>query len=108
METPETSGSSAEFESADHDSTEHEVSDEILAQLAQGIEIEVSADSLAGISANNVPAEETPAQFYSSDAEPERQPQSAAETPEYSGEHALPESEPSTEQEKSRKAAAGE
>ncbi len=89
--------------------TEQEISDEILAQLTQGIEIEVSADSLAGLSSTNVPAEEAPTRFYSSDAEPERQPLPSAEATEHVSEHASsPESETTTEPEKSRKAAAGE
>jgi segregation and condensation protein B len=106
METPETPESSTENE---EEATEHEISDEILAQLASGIEIEVSADSLAGLSATDIPAEESPAAFYSNDAEPERQPQSASEATENAAEQ-LPssESESPTEPEKSRKAAAGE
>jgi segregation and condensation protein B len=106
METPETPGSSTETE---EESTEHEISDEILAQLASGIEIEVSADSLAGLSATDIPAEESPTQFYSSDAEPERQPQSASEATENAAEQSPPpENESLSEPEKSRKAAAGE
>ena len=94
IETPEASAPSTEYESStEQEGTEQEISDEILAQLASGIEIEVSAESLAALSSNDVPAEEAPAQFYSSDAEPER----AAKT----------ESDP-TEPEKSRGAAAGE
>jgi segregation and condensation protein B len=102
METPEIPESSTEQDGYE---TEHEISDEILAQLTQGIEIEVSADSLAGLSSNNVPAEEAPTQFYSSHAEPEHQPSPASET---TTDHSQPESETTTEPEKSRKAAAGE
>jgi segregation and condensation protein B len=116
METPESSESSTEYEpsteyeaSTGQESTEQEISDEILAQLAQGIEIEVSADSLAALASTEVPSEESPAAFYSSDAEPERQPQPAPKASETGSEHATSaESEPATEQEKSRKAAAGE
>ncbi len=85
--------------------TEQEISDEILAQLTQGIEIEVSADSLAVLSASDVPAEDSPAQFYSSDAEPERQPLPATEN---GADQSSSESETTTEPEKSRKATAGE
>jgi segregation and condensation protein B len=88
---------------------EQEISDEILAQLTQGIEIEVSADSLAALSSTEVPAEESPAQFYSSDAEPERQTLPSAEAAENAGDQPWsPENESTTEKEKSRKAAAGE
>jgi segregation and condensation protein B len=111
METAETSVAATEYESSiDADSTAHEISDEILAQLTQGIEIEVSADSLAALSSSEIPAEEAPAQFYSSDAEPERQAvpsaQVADNAAEQSSEHAAPENE--SEPEKSKKAAAGE
>jgi segregation and condensation protein B len=82
---------------------EQEISDEILAQLTQGIEIEVSADSLAALSSTDVPAEESPAQFYSSDPEPERQPLPAENAAEQT-----PSETESTEPEKSRKATAGE
>ena len=106
---PETPESATEYDPSAE--TEQEISDEILAQLTQGIEIEVSADSLAALSASDVPAEESPAQFYSSDAEPERQPipaaQSSESVKEHSSEHSSEESELS-EPEKSRKAAAGE
>jgi len=64
---------------------------------------------LADLSASDVPAEESPAQFYSSDAEPERQPLPTAEATEHAGDQASsPENESATEPEKSRKAAAGE
>jgi segregation and condensation protein B len=95
--------------STDEEGTEREISDEILAQLASGIEIEVSADSLAALSSTDVPAEEAPAQLYSSDAEPEAQPLSTPEATTTEAENATsPESEHPTEPEKSRKAAAGE
>jgi segregation and condensation protein B len=107
METPESQPCDAETEG-----TEREISDEILAQLTQGIEIEVSADSLAALSSSNVPAEGTPAEFYSSDAEPEREPlpnAQASENPaEQSSDQATSESDPQNEREKSRGAAAGE
>jgi hypothetical protein len=103
MKTPESPESSTEPEGFE---TEHEISDEILAQLAQGIEIEVSADSLAALSSSEVPAEESPAQFYSSDAEPERQPIPAAENA--ADQQPSEDSDSTTEPEKSRKAAAGE
>ncbi len=107
METPASPEASLEPEASYE--TEQEISDEILAQLTQGIEIEVSADSLGGLSATNVPAEESPAQFYSSDAEPERQPLPTAEATEHAGDQgSSPETESTTEPEKSRKAAAGE
>jgi segregation and condensation protein B len=108
-ETRESSESATEYDPSAE--TEQEISDEILAQLNQGIEIEVSADSLAAFSATDAPAEESPAQFYSSDAEPERQPipatRSSEGAQEHAGEHSSEESEAS-EPEKSRKAAAGE
>jgi segregation and condensation protein B len=105
METP----AEASIEPEASYETEQEISDEILAQLTQGIEIEVSADSLEGLSSTNVPAEESPAQFYSSDAEPERQPLPTAEATEHAGDQgSSPETESTTEPEKSRKAAAGE
>lgn len=98
--------------SLDNDSAPHEISDEILAQLTQGIEIEVSADSLAALSSNETPAEEAPAQFYSSDAEPEQQlmptSQAAENVSEQSSEHGETEGESPSEKEKSRGAAAGE
>jgi segregation and condensation protein B len=100
MESPESQESFAETEA-----TEQEISDEILAQLTQGIEIEVSADSFAALSPTDIPAEDSPAQFYSSDAEPERQPLPATES---AGEQSSPDAEPTTEPEKSRGAAAGE
>jgi segregation and condensation protein B len=54
---------------------EHEISEELLAQLARGIEVEGSADMFVSQSgaelSSEVPAEEAPAAFYSSDAEPE-------------------------------------
>jgi segregation and condensation protein B len=107
METPASPEASIEPEASYE--TEQEISDEILAQLTQGIEIEVSADSLAALSASDVPAEESPAQFYSSDAEPERQTLPSAEAPEHAGDQASsPENESTAEKEKSRKAAAGE
>ncbi len=109
----EASGSpepSTEYESStDEEGTEREISDEILAQLASGIEIEVSADSLAALSSTDVPTKEAPAQFYSSDAEPEAQALSTPEATTTEAENATsPESEHPTEPEKSRKAAAGE
>jgi segregation and condensation protein B len=107
METPASAEASIEPEASYE--TEQEISDEILAQLTQGIEIEVSADSLAALSSTEVPAEESPAQFYSSDAEPERQALPSAEATEHTGDQASsPENESTTEPEKSRKAAAGE
>jgi len=107
METPASPEASVESEASYE--TEQEISDEILAQLTQGIEIEVSADSLEGLSSTNVPAEESPAQFYSSDAEPERQPLPTAEATEHAGDQGpSPETESTNEPEKSRKAAAGE
>jgi segregation and condensation protein B len=101
-----------EYESSiDADATAHEISDEILAQLTQGIEIEVSADSLAALS-SEIPAEEAPAQFYSSNAEHNRDllpnAQPAETVTEQSSEEATKESESTGEREKSRKAAAGE
>jgi segregation and condensation protein B len=102
-EVPEAPESATEYEPSAE--SEQEISDEILAQLTQGIEIEVSADSLAAFSASDVPAEESPAQFYSSDAEPERQAQSATEN---AGDQAPSDTESTTEPEKSRKATAGE
>jgi segregation and condensation protein B len=111
-ETPETSFAATEYESSiDADTTAHEISDEILAQLTQGIEIEVSADSLAALSSSEIPAEEAPAQFYSSDAEPERDlvpnAQSSENVAEQSSEHKTENDSPD-EPEKSRRAAAGE
>ncbi len=107
MDAPEAQETYAEGEA-----TEQEISDEILAQLTQGIEIEVSADSLAALSSNEVPAEEAPAQFYSSDAEPERQPLPTAQTSENAAdqlsEQATSENESPSEPGKSRGAAAGE
>ena len=113
MQPIETSVAASEYESSiDADATAHEISDEILAQLTQGIEIEVSADSLAALSSSEVPAEEAPAQFYSSDAEPERDLVPNAQTSENAAERAseegTKESEPADEPEKSRGAAAGE
>jgi segregation and condensation protein B len=109
METPDSREATTEYDPSAE--TEQEISDEILAQLTQGIEIEVSADSLAALSASDVPAEDSPAQFYSSDAEPERQPLPAAQSSEtvseHTSEHSTEETE-SSEPEKSRKAAAGE
>jgi segregation and condensation protein B len=102
-EASESPESATEYEPSAE--SEQEISDEILAQLTQGIEIEVSADSLAAFSASDTPAEESPAQFYSSNAEPEHQPQSATES---ATDHAPSESEPTIEPEKSRKATAGE
>jgi segregation and condensation protein B len=102
-ETPESPESAIEYEPSVE--TEQEISDEILAQLTQGIEIEVSADSLAAFSASDVPAEESPAQFYSSDAEPERQ---SPPTTENAAEPRSSDSESTSEPEKSRKATAGE
>jgi segregation and condensation protein B len=100
----ESPASSTEYESSSEpEGTEREISDEILAQLASGIEIEVSADSLAALSSSEVPAEEAPAQFYSSDAEPERQREAGE-----AKERATTEGESTSEPEKSRKAAAGE
>jgi len=94
---------------AESEATEQEISDEILAQLTQGIEIEVSADSFAALSASDIPAEESPTQFYSSDAEPERQPLPPAEATQRAHDEAQStESESTTEPEKSRGAAAGE
>jgi len=94
---------------AENEGTEQEISDEILAQLTQGIEIEVSADSFAALSASDIPAEESPTQFYSSDAEPERQPLPPAEATQRAHDEAQStESESTTEPEKSRGAAAGE
>jgi segregation and condensation protein B len=105
-EAPESPASSIEYESsAEPEGMEQEISDEILAQLASGIEIEVSADSLAALSSSEVAAEESPAQFYSSNAEPEGQAPAAESNAE--GGNAL-QSEQPTEKEKSRKAAAGE
>lgn len=105
--TAETPESRAPF--AEGEATEQEISDEILAQLTQGIEIEVSADSLAALSSNEIPAEEAPAQFYSSDAEPERQPLPSSETTEHAGDEShSPNDESQSEPEKSRGAAAGE
>jgi segregation and condensation protein B len=108
-EAPETPESATEYDPSAE--SEQEISDEILAQLTQGIEIEVSADSLAAFSGSDVPAEEAPAQFYSSDAEPERQAipeaQSSEDVTEHATEHSSEESE-SSEPGKSRKAAAGE
>ena len=101
---------STEYQSftEDHES-EQEISDEILAQLTQGIEIEVSADSLAALSGGDVPAADSPAQFYSSDAEPEGQPLPSADSTERSGDQSQPPNgEAQAEPEKSRKAAAGE
>jgi segregation and condensation protein B len=100
MESPDSEESYAETEA-----TEQEISDEILAQLTQGIEIEVSTDSLAALSATDIPAEDSPAEFYSSDAEPERQPLPATES---ATGQSSPEAESTTEPEKSRGAAAGE
>jgi hypothetical protein len=102
-ETPESPESAIEYEPSVE--TEQEISDEILAQLTQGIEIEVSADSLAAFSASDAPAEESPAQFYSSDAEPERQ---SPPTTENAAEPRSSDSESTSEPEKSRKATAGE
>jgi segregation and condensation protein B len=105
METPEALAASIGYESStEQEGTEQEISDEILAQLASGIEIEVSAESLAALSSSDVPAEETPAQFYSSDAEPEHRPVATEGTER----DATTESDPKTEPEKSRGAAAGE
>jgi segregation and condensation protein B len=110
IETPEAPVTESEYESAIDADGAHEISDEILAQLTQGIEIEVSADSLAALS-SEVPAEEATAQFYSSDAEPERDllpnAQGAVNASEQSREHP-PDEESQTEREKSRGAAAGE
>ncbi len=103
IEVSESQESVTEYDSSAE--TEQEISDEILAQLTQGIEIEVSADSLAVLSASDVPAEESPAQFYSSDAEPERQ---SPPTTENAAEPRSSDSESTSEPEKSRKATAGE
>jgi segregation and condensation protein B len=105
METPESPTATTEYESSmEPEGTEQEISDEILAQLASGIEIEVSAESLAALSSSDVPAEEAPTQFYSSDAEPEHRPLAKEGT-----EHdATTENDPATDREKSRGAAAGE
>ncbi|MBV9886298.1 MAG: SMC-Scp complex subunit ScpB [Acidobacteria bacterium] len=113
MDTTESPTAAMEYESStDAESAAHEISDEILAQLTQGIEIEVSADSLAALSSSDVPAEEAPAQFYSSDAEPEREPlptaQASENAEEQSSEQATSENESPSEPEKSRGAAAGE
>jgi segregation and condensation protein B len=110
METPEAPVAASEYESSVDADSAHEISDEILAQLTQGIEIEVSADSLAALS-SEVPAEEATAQFYSSDAEPERDllpnAQGSENATEQPSEHPTDE-ESQTEREKSRGAAAGE
>ena len=103
IEVSESQESVTEYDSSAE--TEQEISDEILAQLTQGIEIEVSADSLAVLSASDVPAGESPAQFYSSDAEPERQPLPATEN---AADQNSSESDTTAEPEKSRKATAGE
>ncbi|HUE42424.1 MAG TPA: SMC-Scp complex subunit ScpB [Candidatus Sulfotelmatobacter sp.] len=108
-ESPDGPESSAVYESSpEQELAEREISDEILAQLTQGIEIEVSADSFAALSSTEVPAEESPTRFYSSDAEPEPQPPPAPEATETGTEHAATQESESTEPEKSRKAAAGE
>ncbi len=114
IETPEAPVAATEYESSisiDADATAHEISDEILAQLTQGIEIEVSADSLAALS-SEIPAEEAPVQFYSSDAEPERElvpnAQASENVAEQSREEGAKENESVDEPEKSRRAAAGE
>ena len=94
---------------AEVEGTEQEISDEILAQLTQGIEIEVSADSLAALSGADAPTTDAPAQFYSSDAEPERQPLPSAQATEITADQTdSPNSESKSEPEKSRGAAAGE
>jgi segregation and condensation protein B len=112
MGTPESPVSANGYEASTDTEPAEEISDEILAQLAQGIEIEVSADSLAALSSNEAPAEKAPAQFYSSDAEPERQPLPAAQASEnateQSSEHSESDGEFLSEPEKSRRAAAGE
>jgi segregation and condensation protein B len=97
--------------------TEHEISEELLAQLAHGIEVEGSAEMFVTQSGAEIPAKQAPAAFYSSDAEPEAvasssEPMSAAEGSAAAESEPAPSAESHSDQpeenQKSHRAAAGE
>jgi segregation and condensation protein B len=101
----------------DQPATEHEISEELLAQLAHGIEVEGSAEMFVTQSGAETPAEQAPAAFYSSDAEPEAvasssEPMSAAEGSAAAESEQAPSAESHSDQpeenQKSHRAAAGE
>jgi len=97
--------------------TEPEISEELLAQLARGIEVEGCAEMFVTQSGAEIPAEQAPAAFYSSDAEPEAvasssEPMSAAEGSAAAESEPAPSAESHSDQpeenHKSHRAAAGE
>jgi segregation and condensation protein B len=97
--------------------TEPEISEELLAQLAHGIEVEGCAEMFVTQSGAEIPAEQAPAAFYSSDAEPEAvasssEPMSAAEGSAAAESEPAPSAESHSDQpeenHKSHRAAAGE
>ena len=94
---------------ADQQPTEHEISEELLAQLANGIEVEGSADMFVTESATEFPAEGAPAPFYSNEAVSEAvtaTPEPIAES-EQTPKAETPADQPEQNQ-KSHRAAAGE
>ncbi len=106
-----------EASAVDQPATEHEISEELLAQLANGIEVEGSAEMFVTQSGAEIPAEQAPAAFYSSDAEPEAvasssEPMSAAEGSAAAESEPTPSAESHSDQpeenQKSHRAAAGE